>query len=36
MKIIKHGESKTEQKEYELKDKNFPTIDPNDPYKLTK
>ena len=23
-------------KEYELKDKNFPTIDPNDPYKLTK
>ena len=24
------------QKEYELKDKNFPTIDPNDPYKLTK
>ena len=25
-----------EGKEYELKDKNFPTIDPNDPYKLTK
>ena len=23
-------------KEYELKDKNFPTIDPEDPYKLTK
>jgi fructose-1,6-bisphosphatase-3 len=33
---LQKGVLRLNGKEYELKDKNFPTIDPKDPYKLTK